>query len=399
MSREGRIRSLLVCVLAVLGGLTVALFLWWESSRTAVGGAVNGMSPTYTSTDAVSENDSASETVVVVDQQDTLWNDCIALYDKLEDPTPIEAWTTTGYMTPRCKDALDRRFLDASTSDTILALSTPLTWRRVFEGASSKIARVLDTFQNESCEVAVGDIRSELASDCAASASVDIAVLALVCTTLHSEPLIDSSTSLPVGVPRENPYGHYLSRLLPGSLHTDLERLADNSQDQESYWRDRKRIEELHFRTAWTKYECGSRITVARAILNDTRMTPGLLLQRAARLGNEFALAHYDPTPKDIDALMQVNPIQTYIHLARQAARSFNNPVPIEFKSRYEQETMKFVLTAELLARANNVGLSRANLYAIANPGDPSYMSTADVERARLEAEALVIQWSASHSW
>ena len=318
------------------------------------------------------------------------------MFDQLQDSVPNEERLRSGYATPRCKDALDRRFLDASTSNTILASSTPLTWRRVFGNAFPKIARVLDTFENESCDVAVGDIRMELASDCAASASVDIAVLALVCTAMHSEALVDSSTGLPVGVPRENPYGHHLSRSLPGSFHTDLERLAASSRDQKSYWRDRARIEELHFRTAWTKYRCDSRVAVARAILNDSRLSPGLLFQRAARLGDEFALAHYDPTPKDIDALMHVNPTQAYIHLARQAARRFHNPMPIDFKSKYEHEAVKFVLAAELVARASDVGLNRDILYAIANPDDPSYLSIADVERARLEAETLVIERSAS---
>ena len=393
---RGLIRSTLVYVLATLGVLVVGLFVWWgflpASENHAVGAVVRDIdgSSSYPLTDSASRNNSANSAIVSAIPEGTLRYDCSALYDQLEEPIPSEERMRIAYATPRCKAALEERFLDAPTSNTILTLSRPLTWRRVFENTSTKIARVIDTLDNESCDVAVGDILEELGSDCAASASVDVAVLALVCTTMHSEPLLDSSTGLPVGVPRENPYGHHLSRLLPGSLQTSLERLAADSGDQESYWRDRERIEELYFRTAWTKYECDSRATVARAIFEDPRLTPGLLLERAARLGDEFALAHYDPTPKDIDALMRVNPVQAYVHLARQAARRFHNPVPIDLKPRYEQKVMKFVLTADLLARASSIDLSRDNLYKIANPDYPSYMSVADVERARLDAEALV---------
>ena len=373
----------------------MGLLIWWEFLPASEDGAVVDGSATYTSTDGTSRKDSASEAVASVEEEDTLRSDCSTLYDQLEAPVPSEELLRTAYATPPCKDALDRRFLDASTSSTILTLSKPLTWRRVFEGTSSKISRVLETLKNESCDVAIGDIREELASACAASASVDLAVLASVCTTMHSEPLIDSSTNFPTGVPRENPYGHHLSRLLPGTLHANLERLAANSRDQRSYWRDRERIEELYFRTAWTRYECESRVAVARAIREHPRLV--WLLQRAARLGDEFALALYDPTPKDIDALLDVNPIQAYIHLARQAARRFHNPFPIELKPKYEYEVVKFVLTAELLARENDVELNRDHLYRIANPDDPWYMSVAEVERARLDAETLVIERSVSH--
>lgn len=148
----------------------------------------------------------------------SLTYECAGLLDSLNNGAPGEDWPDASEAAPECKGALDGRFMGAPTSEPIVPLSDSPTWDRVFEGASEKIALVLDTFDNELCEVPTGEIRPELASACGATAAVDLAVLAQVCTTMHSEPLVNSSTGLPVGVPRESPYDHFLSRVLPGDL-------------------------------------------------------------------------------------------------------------------------------------------------------------------------------------
>jgi len=378
----------LVAVAAIAGGL------WWQfrddvedlDSEVATHPA-----PSRSEADGGSL-DERSTVGKLEEDRASLAYECAGLLDSLNEGAPGEDWPDASEAAPGCKDALDRRFLGAPTSEPILLLSDSPTWDRVFEGASEKIALVLDTFDNELCEVPLGEIRPELASACGATAAVDLALLALVCTTMHSEPLVNSSTGLPVGVPRESPYDHFLSRVLPGDLDVLVDRLGADSGDQESYWENRQRVEELYLRTAWAKDKCTPRAKVARAILEDPRLTPAALIQRAARLGNDFALAHYDPVPKDVEALMRLHPIQAYIHLARQESRRFYGPLPSEFRPKFEREAIKFVLAAELVAIEDDVPLNRQKLYAIANPDEPWYLGSDGLQVARLEAEALAAE-------
>ena len=120
----------------------------------------------------------------------------------------------------------------------------------MFSGLPGKVGIVKAALGNENCDVPDGEIRPHLASDCAARAMAEVAVLAGVCGFARAEQWIESGTGLPRGVPRDNIYGHYLSRVLPGHLRMPVDTLASVSSDQDSYWRDRERLEELNLRYA-----------------------------------------------------------------------------------------------------------------------------------------------------
>ena len=343
---------------------------------------------------------------------------CAALSGLLDSADPSVGWPESHDVSDDCRTALDRRFLDASVSNTILPASSSPSWRQVFGGFPAKFVTVKAALGNENCDVPDGEIRPDLASDCAARAMAEVAVLAGVCGFARAEQWIESGTGLPRGVPRDNIYGHYLSRVLPGHLRVPVDTLASVSSDQDSYWRNRERLEELNLRTAWTKYKCDSLERVAMEVFDDAAFDHSLLMARAAKLGDGFALAHHAGSPSHVDALMDIDPVQAFIHRARTEARDVQGAdvhgfglrigpdgrinaargqvSPEGWRSEKEAESAKYVLAAELLAAATNVTIDQGMLRGITDPSDPRYATAADVYDARLQAEELVADAIAS---
>ena len=136
---------------------------------------------------------------------------CATLSGLLDSADPSVGWPESQDVSDDCRTALDRRFLDASVSNTILPASSSPSWRQVFGGFPGKVGLVKAALVNENCDVPDGQIRPHLASDCAARAMAEVAVLAGVCGFARAEQWIESGTGLPRGVPRDNIYGHYLS--------------------------------------------------------------------------------------------------------------------------------------------------------------------------------------------
>ena len=282
----------------------------------------------------------------------------------------------------------------------------------MFSGFPAKVGIVKAALGNENCDVPDGEIRPHLASDCAAHAMAEVAVLAGVCGFARSEQWIESGTGLSQGVPRDNIYGHYLSKVLPGHLRMPVDTLASVSSDQDSYWRDRERLEELHLRTAWTKYKCDSLKRVAMGIFDDAAFDDSRLMARAAKLGDGFALAHHTGSPSHVEALMDIDPVQAFIHRARIEARDVQGAdvhgfelrigpdgringargqvSPEGWRSEKETVSAKYVLAAELLAAATNMTIDQDMLRRITDPSDPRYATAADIYDARLQAEELV---------
>ena len=281
----------------------------------------------------------------------------------------------------------------------------------VFSGLPEKVEIVRAALQNENCVVPDGEIKPHLSSDCAARAMAEVAVVAGACGIAHSEQWIEPRTGLPRGVPRDNIYGHYLSRVLPGYLRLPVDTLASESSNQEAYWRDRESLEELYLRTAWTKHRCDSLKNAVPGI-DDVAFDSNMLMARAAKLGDAFALAHYAGPPSHVEALMDVDPVQALIHLARTEARDVQGAdrpryefrigpdgrinavqthvAPEGWRSKKETDSAKYVLAAEMLAAATNVTIDRGMLHRITDPTDPRYATAADLYEARLKAEELV---------
>lgn len=334
---------------------------------------------------------------------------CAALSDLLDSGDPGVGWPEWRDVSEDCKAALDRRFLDASVSNTILPALSP-SWREVFGGFPEKVEIVSAALQDENCVVPDGEIQTHLASDCAARAMAEVAVVAGACGVGRSEQWIEVLTGLPRGVPRDNIYGHYQSRILPGHLRLPVDTLASAALDQESYWRDRESLEELYLRTAWTKHRCDSLEGPPSGTFDAGTLDSSTLMARTAKLGDGFALAHYAGPPSHVEALMDVDPVQAFIHLARTEARDAHGADGFEFRvgpdgrinaaqgraspegwrSKKETDSAKYVLAAELLAAATNVTIDRGMLHRITDPNDPRYATAADLYEARLQAEELV---------
>lgn len=336
---------------------------------------------------------------------------CAALSDLLDSGDPGVGWPEWRDVSEDCKAALDRRFLDASVSNTILPALSP-AWREVFGGFPEKVGIVSAALQDGNCVVPDGEIQAHLASDCAARAMAEVAVVAGACGVALSEQWMELLTGLPRGVPRDNIYGHFLSRIPPGLLRLPVDTLASESLDQESYWRDRENLEQLYLRTAWTKHKCDSHADAPSGTFDHVTLDSNALMARAAKLGDRFALAHYAGPPSHVEALMEIDPVQAFIHLARTEARDVHGAdgsrfefrigpdgrinaaqghvSPEGWRSRKEADSAKYVLAAELLAGATNVTIDQDMLHRIADPDDPRYATAADLYEARLQAEELV---------
>ena len=404
-------------VIVIAAGLTIAGIVLWSVTRPqgADDAAAEVTRPMQSPGDspaaqtATRRIEAASPTPL--QESPDLAYHCAALSDLMDSGDPGVGWPESHDVSDDCTAALDRRFLDAPVSNTMLPASSAPSWRQVFSGFPAKAETVWAAVQNENCDVPDGGIRPHLASDCAARAMAEVAVFAGACGVAHSEQWIDG-TGLPRGVPRDNIYGHYLSRVLPGHLRTPVDALASASSDQDSYWRDRERLEELYLRTAWTKYKCDSLRSTALAMFDATTLDHDTLMARAAKLGDGFALAHHAGPPPHVDALMDINPVQAFIHLARTEARDVQGTdqhrfelrvgpdgrinaarfhvSPEVWRSKKETESAKYVLAAKLLADATNVEIDQKLLHRITDPTDPSYATAADLYEARLQAEELV---------
>lgn len=103
---------------------------------------------------------------------------CAALSGLLDSADPSVGWPESQDVSDDCRTALDRRFLDALVSNTILPVSSSPSWRQVFGGFPAKVGIVEAALGDENCDVPDGEIRPHLASDCAARAMAEVAVVA-----------------------------------------------------------------------------------------------------------------------------------------------------------------------------------------------------------------------------
>ena len=224
-------------------------------------------------------------------------------------------------LTEECFAALEARFLPMPVSRTILPVSPPLTWNDVFADVGRKIELVEAALADADCYVPDGDIRPHLASRCAARAMAELQVLRSTCYRGSlssvdpdfsvSRPGFDLESLSPMGWLRVETSG-YLSNIDGPARDGVLDGWAEDAPDQQAYAAGAKRVDDVYLRTAWKRAKCprlGRMLEWMRHYRSDG-------FERAARMGDSFALAHYWGTRRHVAKLAKSDPPLAHLHLA-----------------------------------------------------------------------------------
>ena len=221
-----------------------------------------------------------------------------------------------------CLAVLDGYFLGRPVYSTILPVADAQVWADVFDDPAAARGSTLKTLAEETCHVPKGDIRRNVGKVCDVRSMVEQAILLRECSRDHESV---------VG------YEHFDREL------SKIEGVADNSV----YWRRRNAIEEDVFRSAWLAERCAAVSADATAPLDhfdisaddiyvshpphlfypDRPLNPGeakyyrlveaeRLIEKAARLGDAWALAEFRGDAAHVERLFQSDPLQAYIHEA-----------------------------------------------------------------------------------
>lgn len=233
-----------------------------------------------------------------------------------------------------CQSALEARFSPARSATGLLPFARPMTWSDVFEDAATGFAAVTAAFRDPVCQVTADDLLPDLAQRCAARDMAELAVLGEVCGrlvrgfgALDGDDGIDPErylTTLDVDA-----RDRAVARLDAGQrftgnieyLQPDRVREALNAPlaDLGEYWRQRERIDEVYFRTAWLRSRCEDQRETLAAMLPHAEELDGLM-HRAAGFGDEFALSHSWQGRWRAMELQQSNLLLGWVHLAHSHA-------------------------------------------------------------------------------
>lgn len=234
------------------------------------------------------------------------------------------------WATPGCFAALERRYLDAPADrwrpEPILAVAKPLTWREVFASPMATRKAAAIALGNPECNVPNGQIRNDLKSSCAADEVAKLAVLHQACVAA----LRDDEMSDITDWEREWEF--------------EVARLDREASDQEDYYRRRGRLEDHWYWLSWKLGKC--RTVPAQALASiralrypsdnsqDERRFPHgqafELMAAAARLGSEWAQAHYLGDAAHINALARFDVARAYANLARRYYSGSNDQLVYE---------------------------------------------------------------------
>ena len=206
-----------------------------------------------------------------------------------------------------CQSALDARFSQAQSAAGLFPFARPMTWSDVFEDVVAGFEVVATAVGDPACEVAAHDLRPDLAERCAARDMAELAVLGDVCGTLlhefddldgrggidHERYLTTLSADMRDSAIAGVDAGH---RFTGNIVYLNQPRRIDEALDaplldQGEYWRQRERVDEVYFRTAWLRSRCEDQRETLAAMLPRAEVLDGLM-QRAAGFGDEFALSH-----------------------------------------------------------------------------------------------------------
>ena len=226
-----------------------------------------------------------------------------------------------------CLAALDGYFHGKPVYSTILPVARAPVWADVFDDPAAARGRALETLAAGTCDVPNGDIRRDLGDVCDARSMVEQAILLRECSRNHESV---------VG------YEHFDREL------SKIEGVADNTV----YWRRRNAIEEDVFRSAWLAERCAAVSADAIAPLDHFDISAGdinvshpahsfyperplspseakfyrleeaeRLIEKAARLGDAWALSEFRGDAAHVERLFPSDPLQAYIHEAELEVR------------------------------------------------------------------------------
>ena len=233
-----------------------------------------------------------------------------------------------------CQSALEARFSPARSAAGLLPLARPMTWSDVFEDVVAGFAAVTTALRDPVCQVTADDLLPDLAERCAARDMAELAVLGEVCgrlldgfANLHHRSGIDPERYLTTL--DADARDRAVARLDAGQrftgnieyLQPDRVRDALNAPltDLSEYWRQRERIDEVYFRTAWLRSRCEDRRGALAAMLPHAEVLDGLM-QRAAGFGDGFALSHSWQGRWRAMELQESNLLLGWVHLGESHA-------------------------------------------------------------------------------
>ena len=301
----------------VCAGATVAVFCWlvWEGENQP---ATSHPPPISSPPPTVAKPMEADVALADTQNEDPPGDDLPLDY---HCPNVGATLAVHGRLSDECLAALDRRYGGISPiADYILPLNEPLTRRRLFDDSSTKRSAALAAIVDETCLVPRGSIMPDLADRCAADAIVEHALLLEVCNPEKLQELLRRT-------------------LRPDGLAEDLARTATVTY-QEDYVRRYRDVRDTHYYAAYD-YEMCSRVPdgvvgltawqlLGEGIAQDDfpdqwrdgailplRMSALILMEIAARLGSEWALARYVRDESHIKSLAAINPVLATLHRGR----------------------------------------------------------------------------------
>lgn len=300
-----------------------------------------------------------------------------------------------GRLVPGCLDALDRTYLTRETysgdelvvhKSPIMELPNPMTWDRIFEDPVAKHRRIADALADDACLLphgtnapsvgwrpADGGFSPGLAERCAADAMAEMGTLKIEC---GGDALSNRRDLLRREV-----------REMNAAMG------LDHIEDTPDYWRERRKVEDAHYRHAWLVARClavpvdaWKRFDAFEGILKfpdqgapwadaadrhevfarmssswDKRWIQYGIAQRveghrlvlnAARLGSEWALTQMTWIDPDlVDELDAINPVLGQI-LRIKNDFAFVDSINAEVRQAYRHERAQ---EAMRLAQANDV--------------------------------------------
>ena len=234
-----------------------------------------------------------------------------------------------------CQSALNARFSSATTAKALVPLERPMAWSDVFDDVEAGFQAVSTAVRDPACQVAAHDLRPDLAERCSARDMAELAVLGDVCgTLLHEFDDLDGNdgldgeqylTTLDADARQWAMANLDAGRRFTGNIlylnqpRRRSEALNAPLVDQSEYWRQRERIDEVYFRTAWLRSRCEERRETLGVMLPHAEELDSLL-QRAAGFGDEFALAHSWQSRWRASKLQDTNLLLAWVHLGESHA-------------------------------------------------------------------------------
>ena len=231
-----------------------------------------------------------------------------------------------------CQAAREAWFSEKPAAAPIIPAAAPTSWGEVFADVPQRLERALPAIRDPGCRVPEGEIRADLAEQCAARDMAVLAVFKNACGWARDEfePLLDFDARFGLQeylwLALWGDYVRALRRLDDGWRFAgellELERPArveaawnERLLNVEEHRRQRWRLEQVHLRTGWLLLKCRAEKPTLLRMARRSTMFAGLMA-RAAALGDELALADRPAGRRRAQMLEKSDPVLAWLHLA-----------------------------------------------------------------------------------